>query len=130
MALKKTGMTSLARSKAEMEARQGSNEIAVSSTDKYPYGVSLNLSNDELEKLGITELPELGDEYAVVGIAKVTRASQSASTSGQDTSLELQLTHLKLTHENDTEEAAESRAKEQSENLKSAQADGYNEANK
>lgn len=51
--------------------------------DPYPYGLCLNLDTDELDKLGIKDLPEVGDEYHIMAVGKVTRVSSSASE-GQD----------------------------------------------
>ena len=51
--------------------------------DPYPYGLVLQLDTDELDKLGIKDLPEIGQEYHIMAVGKVTRVSSSASE-GQD----------------------------------------------
>ncbi len=114
MAIKKSGLTSMARTPAELKEANGPSKYVPS---KYSYGTSINLNKEEMEKLGIKELPELGDEYRIVGVAKVTRASSTATQGGKDTSMELQITHMDLTHEDEAEEKAESPAKERSEQL-------------
>ena len=65
-------------------------EIATDTPD-YPYGLTLNLDQDALEKLGI-ELPDVGDSFFVVAIAKVKAVSehQSDEHSSQDVSLQIE----------------------------------------
>jgi hypothetical protein len=113
--MKKTGLINMARSPAELKA--DNKPSTLSGDSKYPYGTRISLNTDQLKKLGITELPEMGDEYSIVGVAKVTRASSSASESGSETSMELILTHLSMTHENDVEEKAETPEQEQVEQI-------------
>lgn len=86
----------------------------------YGYGTSISLDHEQLKKLGITELPEVGDEYTITATGKVSSASMNSSElSGSRTSLSIQITHLKLTHEDEAEENKESPAKEKSEQLTS-----------
>lgn len=70
----------------------------------YPWGLCLNLGKDELAKLGITELPKVGDEFHIYGVACVTRVSQSASQdTGEDSkSVELQVTALGVMQEDES----------------------------
>ena len=65
-------------------------EIATDTPD-YPYGLTLNLDQDALEKLGI-ELPDVGDSFFVVAIAKVKSVSehQSDEHTSQDVSLQIE----------------------------------------
>ena len=67
----------------------------------YPWGLCLNLQADELEKLGIKDLPKVGEEMTVTAKVKVTRVSQSASASPRGESehrnVELQVTDLGIT---------------------------------
>ena len=60
-----------------------------------------------LTKLGITDLPEVGDEYQLTAIAKVTRISSSADEKEQENRLTLQLTQMSL---EDSDEATEPNA--------------------
>lgn len=62
----------------------------------FPYGLCLSLGKDELKKVGITELPEVGDEYTIVAIGKVTRVSQNASEQADTMSCDFQITDLAL----------------------------------
>jgi hypothetical protein len=86
----------------------------------YGYGTSISLDHEQLKKLGITELPEVGDEYQITATGKVTSASMNASeSSGSRTSLSIQITHLKLTHEDEAKEKKETPAQEKAEQLTS-----------
>ncbi len=86
----------------------------------YGYGTRLELSHEDLVKLGVKELPEAGDEYSITATAKVTSASKSVSDTGSRTSMSLQITHLKLTHEDEAAEKKETPAQEQAEQIKPA----------
>lgn len=57
--------------------------MASGERDPYPYGLVLQLDTDEIDKLGIADLPEIGQEYHIMAVGKVTRVSSSASE-GQD----------------------------------------------
>jgi hypothetical protein len=111
--MKKTGLTDLARS--PKNEPKGMATMASGTRDKYGYGTSISLDAEALKKLGVTELPEVGDEYAIVAVGKVTSVSQNASEQNSSTRLEVQLTHLKLTHEDEAEEKAETPAQEKGE---------------
>lgn len=63
---------------------------------KYPWGTSLDLDNDTLAKLGITKLPEVGEEVAITAIAKVTRISANEDQGGTRQCLGLQITTMEV----------------------------------
>lgn len=115
MAIKKTGMTDLARSPIEIKKSNMPMAIGESSRDKYSYGTSVTLNSEMLQKLGIKELPEVGDEYHIMAVGKVTSVSKNASETNESTRMEIQLTHMKLEHENAAEEAKETPAQEKAE---------------
>lgn len=48
----------------------------------YPYGLCLELDNETLEKLGLSDLPDVGDEFTIQARVKVTRASSSETEGG------------------------------------------------
>ena len=74
----------------------------------YPWGLCLNLGKEELDKLGIKDLPKVGDEFHMYAVGKVTRVHQSASEQGEDSrGIELQITHMGTMHEGDEEEGDE-----------------------
>lgn len=98
-------IVSMERTEAEKKAAEKRYTEAAPSGPDYPWGLSINLGKDELEKLGITDLPEVGDEFHIYGVACVTRVSQSASEGGEDSKgVELQLTHLGVMHDDDADE--------------------------
>jgi hypothetical protein len=110
-------MVDLARAPAEVKKANTVNY----KPSPYGYGTSISLDHDQLKKLGITELPEVGDEYSITASGKVTSASKNSSEeSGSRTSLSIQITHLKLTHEDEAEEKKETPAEEKAEQIKPA----------
>lgn len=61
----------------------------------YPWGLSISLGKDELEKLGLTDEVEVGDMLHVHALGKVTSVSTSSDeTSGKCCRVEVQLTHM------------------------------------
>ncbi len=64
----------------------------------YPYGLCIHMDKDELDKLGITDLPKIGTVMTLECMVKVTRISQSASEAadGADeyTSVDFQITDI------------------------------------
>ena len=63
----------------------------------YPYGLCIHLDKEELDKLGITELPKIGIEMMLEVKAKVTRVSVSQSAvegADEQTNVELQITDI------------------------------------
>jgi hypothetical protein len=77
---------------------------------EYPYGLRICLDGDSLEKLGITELPDIDAEFKVTALACVVSVSQHESQ-GSDKphrSLDLQIEMMELAPAK--EEAGESGA--------------------
>lgn len=71
---------------------------------KYPWGLQLRLENESLDKLGIKELPEVGKECKVMGVAKVVSVEKRDQEGGKTSRhVELQITKLALEHEDDDE---------------------------
>lgn len=82
----------VAFTKAERKKQnQGPSPI---SENKYPYGLSLRLDNDTLEKLGLDSLPKVGTTVRVEATAKVTSVSSNEGTQGKNRCVELQVTKL------------------------------------
>jgi hypothetical protein len=78
-------LVDMARTDADKKASQKRMEAMMESDGPdYPYGLCLDLCKEELDKLGLKDLPEVGDEFHIYAVAKVTRVSQSASESGDD----------------------------------------------
>jgi hypothetical protein len=77
----------------------------------YPYGLCLSLEEDELAKLGLDDLPNVGEMIHLCAMAKVTSVSQNERemTDGSKKScrrVELQITHL-ATESEDEENRSE-----------------------
>lgn len=72
----------------------------------YSYGLCLHLGKEELEKLGITALPEVGSEMMVHAMAYVKTVSARQNQDGDEMSLELQITDMALEGKQRDREAA------------------------
>ena len=93
-------------SKADLKEDQAA---LTTPSNPYPYGLCLNLDTDELQKLGIAQLPKVGSEYHIVAVGKVTSVSANVSeSSGENANMSLQITMLSL----DTEVPHAGEAKE------------------
>jgi hypothetical protein len=115
MAISKKGMADMKRSPMTEKPSLG---LVNPSRDTYGYGTAVTLDADALKKLGIKELPEVGDEYHIVAVGKVTSTAKNASENNESTRVEIQLTHMDLTHEDAAEEAKETPAEEKREMYK------------
>ena len=69
---------------------------AMAEEPSYPYGLCIRLEKDELEKLGIKELPGIGQYFMLEGKCVVKSVSAGASENREHASVELQLTHLSV----------------------------------
>ena len=71
------------------------------SPDKYDYGLRITLNADSLKKLGVKDLPTVGDEYHLMAACRVISTSKNASETNESARVELQITHLGLNSEAD-----------------------------
>lgn len=82
------------------ELKEERKEMAVGTDGQpnpYPWGLCIRLEKEELSKLGITKLPEIGAEVYFMAVGKVTSVSQSASeTRDEETCVGLQITGMKV----------------------------------
>ena len=83
--------------------------VGPSKREEYPYGLRIRLGEAEMKKLGMDDLPEVGDEIELDAKVKVVSTNASASESSKNRSVELQITHMELGGEE--EESAEDKAK-------------------
>lgn len=74
---------------------------------KYPYGLSLDLNDDVLKKLGITTLPTVGTTMLLTAEVKVTRISAYEEQDGSEQCLGLQITSMDLANPSSSSSAAE-----------------------
>ena len=64
---------------------------------RYPYGLSINLDDDALSKLGISDSVTVGDEVLITAKAMVTTKSGYQTLVGDaETSLTLQITDMEV----------------------------------
>ena len=80
----------------------------------YPYGTCLTLDQDQLEALGLTELPPAGSAFTLEAKAIVRRSStEDPDVDGDVDSacVELQITHLGLEGEDDKSRSTRAKAK-------------------
>lgn len=82
----------------EQEAKEESCIASPSESDlpRYPYGLCLDLDDEALAKLGITDLPAVGTTMQLVAHVRVTRISQYENQEGKDACLGLQITDMGL----------------------------------
>ena len=111
----KAGLTDMKRTQKEIKE---SNTVGKYKPSPYSYGTNINLNTEELTKLGVKELPEMGDEFRVIAVAKVTHASRTKSEHGEESNMSLQITHMVLSKSVDNEEK-ESKSEKKSESLRS-----------
>lgn len=92
-----------------MAREEGDSPYAVSApmASPYPYGLRLNLTQEELGKLGYTELPPAGTELRLEAVGCVTRACTEDPDADGDVDyvcVEVQITQLGVEQEGETQE--------------------------
>lgn len=65
------------------ERKQEAAEINDFTPPEYPWGLQIRLENDELSKLGVKELPSIGDEFPFDVVARVTSVSENVYSDGR-----------------------------------------------
>lgn len=86
----------------------------------YSWGLQIRLEKEELDKLGIKELPDVGDEWHMTIVANVTSVSEQKTADGDDEQcvcLQIQMASVDL-EEPATDEKPETPAQESSERKK------------
>lgn len=76
--------------KAEYTATPADNDLP-----KYPYGLSLNLDDEVLAKLGLTP-PPVGTKMTLTAVVEVCTVSQYENQDGKEANLSLQITDMEL----------------------------------
>jgi hypothetical protein len=84
----------------KMSAKEAKEQSSPSTDEgpRYPYGLSINLGAEEMEKLGIGDSVEVGDVVTVTAKANVTSKSAFQTMLGKsEGSLCLQITDMEVT---------------------------------
>lgn len=76
-------LTSMKISKEEAK-EMVSPGLAEKDVPQYPYGLQLNLDGDALKKLGLKDLPTVGQKLLLFARVEVTSVSQHESKGGYD----------------------------------------------
>lgn len=63
---------------------------------KYPWGLTVSLDDATLRKLGMGELPEVGQQMHLMAVVEVCSTSQHANQDGTDRCVSLQITQMGL----------------------------------
>lgn len=74
----------------------GSSDGDDANRPKYPYGLSLNLDAVTMKKLGITEMPKVGEPMHLMAVVEVCSTSQYENQGGSEMNVSLQITKLDL----------------------------------
>lgn len=89
-----------------MKQAKVDNEAASASPDSdYPYGLCIELCDDQLKALGIDKLPEVDAEMELEARVIVRRKSETADKEGTDKQISLQITHMALAGDTTSKEA-------------------------
>ena len=79
------------------EASKYTEPAEVGDEPQYPYGLCISLHEDELEKLGITSLPAVGTEMALMAKVYVkSTSSYQTQEGGSNMSVDLQITYMEI----------------------------------
>lgn len=88
-------LVSMKRSEKDKRSDAGDAVPMEAIAPDYPYGLCINLDKDEIDKLGMKQLPSVGTVVPISASAKVTMVRQSAvEGADEETSLTLQITDL------------------------------------
>ena len=83
----------------KMSKKQVKGEFEVSPAEngpRFPHGLSISLNNDSLKKLGFDSVPDVGEEFIVVGVGPVTHASEHKRQNGTDRDVTIQLQKVEV----------------------------------
>jgi hypothetical protein len=92
-------MISMKRTPEDKREDAGAHAPMEAMAPDYPYGLCIHMDKDELDKLGITDLPKVGTEMTMTVKVCVSMVSQSAATGKEayeQTSVNFQITDMAL----------------------------------
>lgn len=64
--------------------------------DEYPYGLRIDLGEEQLKQLGIKTLPSVNDETKIEATGHICSSNESKDAEGSRRSICIQITHLAL----------------------------------
>ena len=117
-------LVDLKRSNKEKSEEADETAPVAASQPDYGYGLCIHLEDNELEKLGITDLPKVGDEYHIRAIAKVKGVNERDYGKRKEAGVDLQITMMEATHEDEEPGEEDSVAEEESEDAEDQQVTG------
>ena len=92
--MSKHNLVSMRRTKADKKRNRA--EIASGDQESFPYGLRLNLDDESLTKLGIKDLPKVGEAWIIVGVGKVASVSKSDNERRTNRDVSIQLEKLEV----------------------------------
>lgn len=79
------------------EAKEEYSDSAMADAPEYPYGLCISLDDEALKKLGISELPQIGQVMSLAARVEVKSASGYKTMKGDiENRVELQITDMQL----------------------------------
>jgi len=88
-------LASMKRTPEDIRQDQGESPSIEAIAPDYPYGLCIHMDRDEMDKLGMTDMPKVGTELTLCAKVKVTRVSQSAvEGADEEASIDMQITDL------------------------------------
>jgi len=89
------GLINMAR---EPKSEDEKMDCCIDDDNKYPWGLRIHLREEEIEKLGLTEMPDAGDKILVTAMVSVAEVGQRETKDGTDRNMQLQITDIALGH--------------------------------
>ncbi len=90
------GLVSLKRDKKDKKKSTTGLAVPSGEVDDYAYGTRFDLREEELDKLGIKNLPAVGTKMKLMAEVEVVRTSASAGKESSSKEMSLQLLAIKL----------------------------------
>jgi hypothetical protein len=82
--------------RTKQDRKRNRDECAISDQESFPYGLRISLDDESLSKLGIKELPGVGEAYIVVGVGKVSSVSENSNERRTNRNVSIQLEKLEV----------------------------------
>ncbi len=87
-------LVSMKRTKKDKKSHNS--DHAVGTEEDFPFGLAVSLDDESLTKLGIKELPPVGEVMIVVGIGKVESVSERSDERRVSRNVRIQLEKLEV----------------------------------